>query len=240
MEQTTAKLIDNVVQWRQKTTKQKTIQPLFSHKDYNLHANTIKEIGDTLLLNEGKQFTIDEDNEKVLRFLLLYFNNMKECEKIFPNDNHSLKKNILLMGPPGTGKTLIMQIFHEYLKRSQSELIFRNIGATELLNYQKINGHINLFTYNFRDSTSFEGKPQHICLNDLGISSENQKSFGTDLGTIIDEFLYARYEIWTNKGKRYHITTNMDANDFMKAYDKRLVDRMKAFNLLTLKGKSRR
>jgi len=192
------------------------------------------------LANEGKEFVIDEDNKKTMRFLLLYFNGSRECEEVFPGKNYSLNKNILLMGPPGTGKTLIMQIFSEYLKRSQNPLFFKNIGATELLNYQKVNGHINLFTYNSQDKGTFEGKPIHLCLNDIGISTENQKSFGTDLGTIIDEFLYARYEIWTNKGKRYHITTNMDAKDFKNAYDARLVDRMKAFNDLTLTGKSRR
>ena len=193
-----------------------------------------------MLENEGKEFVVDQYNEKVLRFLLLYFNGDKSCEEIFPGEGHSVKKNILLMGPPGTGKTLIMQIFSEYLRRSRNELVFRNIGATELLNYQKVYGHINLFTYNFQDSKSFEAKPIHLCINDLGVSAENQKSFGTDLGTIIDEFLYARYEIWVNKGKRYHITTNMEPLDFKKVYDTRLVDRMKAFNLLRLKGKSRR
>lgn len=229
-----------MIQWREKTLQKKNIQEVFTTKDYAIHANIIKEIGNTLLRNENKEFIIDKDNSKVLKFLLYYFNNMIECEDVFPKENHSLKKNILLMGPPGTGKTLIMQIFSEYLKRRGSDLVFRNIGATELLNYHKMNGHINLFTYNFKDSKSFEGNPIHLCLNDLGISTENQKSFGTNLNTIVDEFLYARYEIWINKGKRYHLTTNMDPEDFKSNYDSRLVDRMKAFNILTLKGKSRR
>ena len=205
-----------------------------------LKSKATKIIGDGILSKEGKEFIIDEDNRKVMRFLLFYFNRSKECENVFPDKEYKLHKNILLMGPPGTGKTLIMQIFSEYLMRSGNDLHFKNIGATELLNYQKMNGHINLFTYNSQGSNSFEGKPIHICLNDIGISTENQKSYGTDLNTIIDEFLYARYEIWANKDKRYHITTNMSTEDFKKSYDSRLIDRMKAFNTLILKGKSKR
>lgn len=240
MEERTKKLMDNVVQWKKKTTERKATRATFSTEEYDIHAKIVKQIGDTLLQNEGKSFIIDENNKLVLRFLLYYFNGMKECEGIFPEENHSIKKNILLMGPPGTGKTLIMQVFSEYLKRSNSDFNYRNIGATEILNYQKINGHINLFTYNMQDSKSFEGKPVNLCINDIGTSTEKQKSFGTELSTIIDEFLYARYEIWLNKGKMYHITTNMEPGDFKQTYDSRLVDRMKAFNVLKLTGKSRR
>jgi len=229
-----------VAQWRKKITQKKRIREAFTTEEYNIHAILIKDIGDTLLENEGKEFVVDENNRMILRFLLFYFNRMKECETIFPGENHSIKKNLLLIGPPGTGKTLIMQLFSEYLKRSNSELNYRNIGATEILNYQKMNGHINLFTYNIQDSKTFEGKPVNLCINDIGTDTENQKSYGTELSTIIDEFLYARYEIWLNKGKMYHITTNMDPGDFKQTYDSRLVDRMKAFNVLKLTGNSRR
>lgn len=239
MDEATQRLLGNVTHWK-RTIQQRTTPADFTTENYNAHAYAIKEIGDALLAKDGKEFIVDENNRHVMKFLLLYFNGSRECENVFPGKGHSLNKNILLMGPPGTGKTLIMQVFSEYLKRSQNDLFFKNIGATELLNYQKVNGHINLFTYNAQNKATFEGSPVHLCLNDIGISTENQKSFGTDLGVIIDEFLYARYEIWTNKSKRYHITTNMGSKDFKNAYDARLVDRMKAFNELVLVGKSRR
>jgi hypothetical protein len=224
--------------------RKKTIpSPLELKQDsekYTQHAIFIKEIGDILLENEGKTYQIDEHNEKILRFLLLYFNGSKDCEQIFPKMKHKVNKNIILIGKPGTGKSMIMQIFSEYLKRSRSPLYFRNVGGTEVLNYQKMHGHINMYTYNMTDSKTIEGKPFHICINDIGNSGEKQKSYGTDLESVIDELLYARYEIWTNKGIRYHITTNLDSKDFKEKFDGRLIDRMKAFNTLVLEGESRR
>ena len=72
----------------------------------------------------------------------------------------------------------------------------------------------------------------NICLNDIGLETENQKSYGTSLNSVIDEFLYARYEIYQQFGKMYHITSNLDAEEFKKRFADRLVDRFKSFNLI--------
>lgn len=220
--------------------KKKTTKLNFSNDDYIDATNAIKIIGDTILSTEGKSFDIDDGNKNVLKFLLLYFNGQESALSVFPDKDYSLKKNILLVGPPGTGKTLLMQVFSEYLKRIKNPLSFRNIGATELLNYQKMFGHINLFTYNVKDAQTFDGNPFHLCINDIGFSAQDQKSYGSDLNVIIDEFLYARYEIWANRGIMYHMTTNMDGKDFKEAFDNRLIDRMKSFNVIYLGGGSRR
>lgn len=204
------------------------------------HTKAITSIGTELLSNEGKRFIVDDNNREVLRFLLLYFNKHPDALKVFPDQNYSLHKNILLIGEPGTGKTLMMQAFSEYLKRTANPFSFRNIGVTELVNYQKMFGHINLFTYNQKGHDTFEGKPFHLCMNDLGLDVEKQKSYGTDMKLIIEEFMFSRYELWLNKGIRYHLTSNMTTSEFKMMFEGRLVDRMKSFNVITLKGGSRR
>ena len=70
--------------------------------------------------------------------------------------------------------------------------------------------------------------------------TEKQKSFGTVLSQVTDEFLFARYEIYQQSGKRYHITSNLNVKDLKERFEERLIDRFKSFNVIELKGASRR
>lgn len=200
----------------------------------------IKGIGDTLMLREFSTFQIDEYNRDVLRFLIYYFNGCKLAETVFPNENYKIYKNLLIVGEPGTGKTMLMQIFSEYLRATKNENAFVNISATQLMNYYKMHGHIDKYTYNEGASDKFEGSPFNVCLNDIGLMTEKQKSFGTILSQVIDEFLFARYEIYQQVGKRYHITSNLTVGELKERFEIRLVDRFKSFNVIELGGGSRR
>lgn len=232
-------LEQNLLHWR--NTRVKLTQPTFDfEKDYSFSCSAIRFIANELLRNEGKEFIVDKNNNDIIKFLLLYFNQSPEANKVFPKKKYSLKKNILLIGPPGTGKTLLMQVFSEYLRKSGNMYAFRNIGVTELLNYHKMYGHANLFTYNQQGANTFEGAPVQVCLNDLGLQLESQKSYGTDMRLIIEEFLFSRYEIWLNRGVRYHITSNQTIAELKQMFEGRLIDRLKAFNVLVLDGDSRR
>ena len=86
----------------------------------------------------------------------------------------------------------------------------------------------------------FEGAPVNVCLNDLGLGTEQQKSYGTLLSQVTDEFLFARYEIYQQQGKRYHITSNLTVEDLKNRFEGRLIDRFKTFNVIALTGGSRR
>lgn len=213
-------------------------------QEYQMHASLVKGIADNLMLREFTTFQVDEHNAKVLRFLLYYFNGCKLAEEVFPQENYKIHKNILLIGEPGTGKTLLMQVFADYLRATGSDMFYHNISATQLMNYQKVHGHIDKYTYNETADSSretFDGcHPFHICLNDLGLMTENQKSFGTLLTQIIDEFLFARYEVYQQYQKRYHITSNLTVADLKKRFEGRLIDRFKSFNIVELRGGSRR
>ncbi len=208
---------------------------------YSLHSAMIKEIGNSYMFREFSQFDIDDHNRNVLRFLLYYFNGCKRAEEVFPNEHYKIHKNILLVGEPGTGKTMIMQIFSDYLKMTRNENSFQNISSTQLMNYYKLNGHIDKYTYNEgANKDSFDGSPFNVCLNDLGLMTENQKSYGTTLTQVTDEFLFARYEIYQQLGKKYHITSNLSVKDLKERFEGRLVDRFKSFNVIELHGGSRR
>ena len=208
---------------------------------YRVHAELIKGIGDNYMLREFTDYQVDDHNRKVLQFLTYYFNGCKLAEQVFPSENYKIHKNILLIGEPGTGKTMIMQIFADYLRITENENRFQNISMTQLMNYYKINGHIDRYTFNeLADLKAFEGSPFNVCLNDLGLMTEKQKSFGTTLTQVTDEFLFARYEIYQQYNKRYHITSNLTVKDLRGRFEDRLMDRFKSFNIIELRGESRR
>ena len=205
------------------------------------HSTLISKIGENYMNREFRSFQIDDHNRNVLRFLTYYFNECRLAESVFPDEGYKLHKNILLLGIPGTGKTMIMQVFADYLELTGNGNAFHNLSVTQMMNYYKIHGHIDRFTYNEEAGKgSMEGNPFDICLNDIGLETENQKSYGTSLNSVIDEFLYARYEIYQSHQKKYHITSNLSVTDFKNRFGTRLVDRFKSFNVIILNGESRR
>lgn len=225
---------------------QKAIQQQIS--DYNLHeeeeylkhSNFIVRLGGNYSQREFRLFEVDERNKKILRFLLYYFNGCQLAESVFPELNYKISKNLLLIGSPGTGKTMIMQIFSDYSKILALKSAYENISITQMMNYYKINNHIDKYSYNEIGSTKFEGNPINVCLNDIGLETENQKSYGTSLTTVTDEFLYSRYEIYQNRMINYHLTSNLNIEEFKNRFGNRLVDRFKSFNVIILDGESRR
>lgn len=207
---------------------------------YESHAQFVIRIGDNYLSREFRGFDVDDYNKKLLRFLLYYFNNNKLAEDVFEGEEYKIHKNIMLIGEPGTGKTIIMQIFSDYLKLTRNPSFYHNLSVTQMMNYYKINGHIDRFTYNENGKNSLEGNPFHVCLNDIGLETEKQKSFGTVLESVIDEFLFARYEIYQQFFIKYHMTSNLTVSEFKNRFGDRLVDRFKGFNVIAMTGESRR
>ena len=213
---------------------------------YKEHSLLIKEIGNSILLNQGKEFIIDDNNKLVLKYLLYYFNNQSILSDIFPIENYSNDKNILLCGQPGTGKTLIFQIFNQYLRLTKNENIFTDVSITQMMNYYKMNNHLNKYTYNEAEEgnsiygSKFEGSPIALCMNDI-LGLDKQLHFGTDIQIFINDFIFSRYEIWQQQKVKTHATHNLtkqEVNDILK--DNRLIDRMKMFNVIFLGGESKR
>ena len=230
----------NLLERHRKIILQGSEYDLTNVNEYNIHAKFVAEIGNNYLGKEFRSFVIDEHNSKVLKFLLYYFNGCRLAEEVFPEEEYKTYKNLLIVGGPGTGKTLLMQIFADYLKLTKNPNAFENLSVTQMMNYYKMNGHIDRYTYNEGDNKGFKPAPFNICLNDIGLETENQKSYGTSLDSVIDEFLYARYEIYQQFGKMYHITSNLSVEKFTKRFGNRLIDRFKSFNVIPLLGESRR
>lgn len=226
-----------------KTIKSVSEFDLSDQAEYDRHAQFIGMLGNNYMSREFREFDFDEHNRKIFRFLLYYFNNSKLAEDVFKEDGEDYKihKNLLLIGEPGTGKTIDMQVFSDYLRLTSNSNHFHNLSVTQMMNYYKMNGHIDRYTYNeSAGNGSIEGNPFNVCLNDIGLEVENQKHYGTDLELVIDEFLYARYEIYQQRHIKYHMTSNLTVDEFKQRFGNRLVDRFKSFNVLTLSGESRR
>lgn len=201
---------------------------------------------DIVLAPQRRKFVVDDNNNKIIIFLLYYFNNCTLAEQIFPDKRFKLAKPLLIRGDKGVGKTFLMQLFSEYLRRTNNPNSFFNVSVTEMVNYYTINNNLNRYTYNDRSSVkednTFDGcRPSNVCLNDIGL--QTQSFFGQDGKKLVTEFLHARYEIWTQWNIRGHLTTNLSvqqlAKEFADVYG-RTVDRLKSYNIIELIGSSRR
>lgn len=214
-----------------------------------------KYIGDLILrTREGQQeFVIDEQNEKYIGYLIAYVN---KWETIFNRYSAELTKidgdlnePIFLLGEKGVGKTLLMQITARFAEvMGLRDRTFINTSSSELLNHMRVNGDIDYYTYNIGRITPKPGnpylsKPYSVCLHDLGVERDKeskQKIYGTDMSSVTNDFLMARYELYQNNGLMCHVTTNLGIREITSLYPPRVIDRFKQYNYITLTGDSRR
>ena len=237
--------IANTILVKQRNAE-KQFADLTNHDIYIQHCQLLTYIANTVCLApQHRKFEIDDNNRDVLRFLLYYFNNCPLAEEVFPNKHYKLHNNLLIMGDVGTGKTMMMQIFSEYLRATKNSNFFENVSVTQMTNYFTMHNNIDRYTYNEENSKGFRPQPVNICLNDIGV--ENRPFYGIDTRTIVEDFLHARNEIWTmtaiDQRKFAHLTTNLDLKKLKETFSDdfgRLVDRFKTYNIVVLKGESRR
>ena len=212
---------------------------------YELHSKLFLHIANMIVIEpQHREFIVDEHNEKVIRFLVYYFNNCKLAEDIFPERGYKLHKNIMLQGGLGVGKTMIMQCFSEYLKRINSPRFFHNLSVTQMVNYYTIHNNFDRYTFYEENSVGFMPKPENVCLNDVGLN-DDKVFYGMNTAVLTDDFLLARNDIWAGWDKFAHITTNLDEKALIKRFTKgdkygRLVDRFKTYNVIPITGSSRR
>lgn len=170
----TLQQIENLIQRHKESIQDVSEYDLTDTQEYYSHWNLISNLGTDYTEREFRKFDVDENNSKLIQFLLYYFNGCRYAQNVFPEENYKVHKNLLLVGEPGTGKTMLMQIFADYLKLTCNPNAFENLSVTQMMNYYKIHGHIDLYTYNENQSKGFKPNPFNICLNDIGLETENQ------------------------------------------------------------------
>ena len=214
---------------------------------YGFHCRFLVRVANEILGLQSRKFVIDDNNRDILRFLLLYFNECPLAEEVFPGRGYKLHKNLILMGAVGVGKTLLMQIFSEYLRRVGNPRYFQCVSVTQVVNHYKLHNNMDLYTYNEEDLRGFQINPYHICLNDIGM--DNAPFYGVDTLSVMNDFLHARNELWSNlaiSDRRFtYLTTNLNVKqlgDTFKRKDAfgRTVDRFKTFKVIDCPGESRR
>lgn len=165
----TLQQIENLIQRHKESIQDVSEYDLTDTQEYYSHWNLISNLGTDYTEREFRKFDVDDNNSKLIQFLLYYFNGCRYAQNVFPEENYKVHKNLLLVGEPGTGKTMLMQIFADYLKLTCNPNAFENLSVTQMMNYYKIHGHIDLYTYNENQSKGFKPNPFNICLNDIGL-----------------------------------------------------------------------
>lgn len=208
---------------------------------FHAHSKLFLQIANKVLAYQHREFVIDDNNSKVLRFLLYYFNDCPLAEEVFPGRGYKLHKHIMLQGNVGTGKTLLMEIFSEYLRYTNNPNFFYNLSVTQMINYYTLHNNLDRYTFNEEENKGFQCKPVNICLNDIGVQTTT--FYGMDTKVLTDEFLHARNEIWSQFHLKAHVTTNLSIEQLKEKYKDgfgRLIDRFKTYNVIPLGGNSRR
>ena len=223
----------------------------------------VKMIGQKLLMkHEGVDFFIDEENKKLMEFLIYYFNGDERALDVYPEKEYRLQKSIMIYGDFGVGKNTLMDVFQQYiiysdnLKRNKADYLgethvdnkelFASMDKTELCACYKKNNDFKGFSFNHKEvhypgEIRYIANPKHMCLNDLGYNLK-EKNFGNEMVDIMNCFLMARYEIYRKYGKKTHVTTNHFMTDLkINFFSEDLWDRSRTlYNILYMAGKSKR
>lgn len=180
----------------------------------------------------SNHYTIDADNESVVKNLCCYFAD----DKRFKGD---LSRGLLLYGAVGVGKTSIMEFFTSNQKMSYIMTSCRQVETAYATDGNE--GLGKYFTlYQATTLNSFGQRERGFCFDDLGTEPPVTKYYGTDKAAMT-EVILNRYD-FNVPFTATHITTNLKAADLEGRYGTRAVDRMREmFNFIEFTGiKSRR
>ena len=214
-----------------------------------------EEIARTIVAQQGDTFVKDERTANLYYFVVAYLHRWTghfakataELRRLGMIQESYIDRPLCIIGDKGVGKTLLMLTASTYAEElALWDRWFISTSAQELLNHFRVNSNLDFYTYNAKGEQaitgySFTNSVNSVCLNDLGIELESkQQHYGTDLRSVVEEFLMARYELYQSKGSMCHVTTNLDLDKLSTEYPPRLVDRLKQYNFIFWRGSSKR
>lgn len=214
-----------------------------------------EEIARTIVAQQGDTFAKDERTANLYYFVVAYLhrwtghfaqatNALRDLGMI---QESYIDRPLCIIGDKGVGKTLLMLTASTYAEElALWDRWFISTSAQELLNHFRVNSNLDFYTYNAKREQAIQGYTftsgvNSVCLNDLGIELESkQQHYGTDLRSVVEEFLMSRYELYQSRGSMCHVTTNLDLDKLSAEYPPRLVDRLKQYNFIFWRGNSKR
>lgn len=214
-----------------------------------------EEIARTIVAQQGDTFVKDERTANLYYFVVAYLHRWTghfakataELRRLGMIQESYIDRPLCIIGDKGVGKTLLMLTASTYAEElALWDRWFISTSAQELLNHFRVNSNLDFYTYNAKGEQAIQGYTftsgvNSVCLNDLGIELESkQQHYGTDLRSVVEEFLMSRYELYQSKGSMCHVTTNLDLDKLSAEYPPRLVDRLKQYNFIFWRGSSKR
>jgi hypothetical protein len=177
---------------------------------------------------EGEKFFvtrfIDTNNVRVFSMVKTI---MKALDIILNLSRKPAPKGLCLFSKAfGQGKTMFFDIVYHRANRVKNVKLFKKITAKELRRMYMEQGSQAL-----EDFISCKD----LFIDDIGEEEGKGTHYGDGL-EVIRHVILRRYEMWTEKGYRFHFTTNIigldetgrpDFSEIVKRYDGRVADRLK-------------
>lgn len=138
-------------------------------------------------------YQIDEENEKVITALILYFTRNSQFQEIrFGEQNMRLDKGIMIIGNPGSGKTLLLEILNMMVRNI--ELSATVAHSIDLANQIKKDGRTRINNNLFIDELGKE--PSY---------TRNYKEVEP-----MHDLIQSRYDLWRKSRYLTHFTTMLE------------------------------
>jgi len=173
----------------------------------------------------GEHFRIYAGDHALLYRLLVYLvGDRQEAEK----QGLSLRKGILLTGPIGCGKTSLMTILRLFCPAEER---YRIKSCREVSFEFHREGYevIGRYSQPVLQGGKFSGA---MLFDDLG--TEQPLSHYGNTCNVMGEILLSRYELFSCRGIKTHLTTNLTSAEIEKSYGPRVRSRMREmFNLVS-------
>ena len=148
----------------------------------------------------------------------------------------TLKKGIFLSGTYGAGKSTLMMVIRQWLADywKESGNGFMVTSIEEIIQTYKTTNSLDKFVNNSDDP--YRSGARHLLINEFG-GEMNDKIYGVESQQILDSLMKMRYDLFQQKKKLTHCTSNFAPSSNNMA----LLDRyIEMFNVIEIKTKSQR